>query len=361
MRRYSYLIWFFVAFFSSVAPFSLAATDRLDLPAIQQKSPESMLLLSVARAGDRLVAVGEHGVIILSDDGGITWRQAQVPSSSMLTAVHFFDNQTGWSVGHDGLILKTQDGGESWSRLQDGNTLNALRVAAVEQEFSRLRATEDVDPDLLEELEYKLDDANMALEEGASTPLLDVYFLDEIAGFAVGAYGQAYETRDGGASWQYIGHTLPNPDGLHFNAVFKTAKGDIYLLGEAGLVLKSDDGGEDWKVEDIPYDGSLFAAVESDALYLMGLRGHVFRLSDTGLWQAQVLSSNATINDAVVVHGKAVLVGQGGALIKQEGNGFQPMASQGLRSFASVVQHGDKLIVVGESGVKRIEFEGDHE
>ena len=34
-------------------------------------------LLAIARAGSRLVAVGDYGVILLSDDAGATWRQAK--------------------------------------------------------------------------------------------------------------------------------------------------------------------------------------------------------------------------------------------------------------------------------------------
>src|SRR5207237_10319377 len=34
------------------------------------------LLIAVATAGPRLVAVGEHGIIVLSDDRGRSWTQA---------------------------------------------------------------------------------------------------------------------------------------------------------------------------------------------------------------------------------------------------------------------------------------------
>ncbi|MCX7168911.1 MAG: glycosyl hydrolase, partial [Proteobacteria bacterium] len=37
------------------------------------------VLAAVARAGNRLVAVGERGIVLLSDDNGVTLRQAKVP------------------------------------------------------------------------------------------------------------------------------------------------------------------------------------------------------------------------------------------------------------------------------------------
>ena len=52
----------------------------------------STLLLDVASAGSRLVAVGQRGHIIYSDDQGKTWVQAKVPSRVLLTAVFFADD-----------------------------------------------------------------------------------------------------------------------------------------------------------------------------------------------------------------------------------------------------------------------------
>ena len=83
-------------------------------------NPSSMatkaLILDVAEIGDRLVAVGEFGHIIYSDDRGESWVQAQnVPTRNTITAITFLDDKTGYAVGHDATILKTEDGGESWS------------------------------------------------------------------------------------------------------------------------------------------------------------------------------------------------------------------------------------------------------
>ena len=72
------------------------------------------LLIDIARAGERLVAVGERGHVLYSDDSGQRWIQAPVPVSVMLTAVWFLDAQHGWAVGHDGMIIATDDGGASW-------------------------------------------------------------------------------------------------------------------------------------------------------------------------------------------------------------------------------------------------------
>ena len=58
------------------------------------------LLLDVAAAGDRLVAVGDHGIIVISADHGRTWTQSLAPTRALLTGVSFPDAVHGWAVGH---------------------------------------------------------------------------------------------------------------------------------------------------------------------------------------------------------------------------------------------------------------------
>src|SRR5471032_3129385 len=78
--------------------------------------PAHSLLLDATYAGSRIVTVGEHGIVLLSDDDGATYRQASaVPASATLTAVHFANARDGWAVGHWGEILATTDGGEHWT------------------------------------------------------------------------------------------------------------------------------------------------------------------------------------------------------------------------------------------------------
>ncbi|RCI69831.1 hypothetical protein DT376_37845, partial [Pseudomonas aeruginosa] len=103
------------------------------------------MLLSVAHAGKRLVAVGDRGHILLSDDDGKTWTQAKVPTRQLLTSVFFVNERKGWAVGHDAQILVSDDAGSTWTR-----------------QFEDL---------------------------GREAPLLDIWFADEQHGLAVGAYG----------------------------------------------------------------------------------------------------------------------------------------------------------------------------
>src|SRR5258708_650201 len=51
----------------------------LNRPALMTTRVRDAFMVAVARAGRRLVAVGEHGIIVWSDNNGISWHQAKVP------------------------------------------------------------------------------------------------------------------------------------------------------------------------------------------------------------------------------------------------------------------------------------------
>jgi hypothetical protein len=105
-------------------------------------------------------------------------------------------------------------------------------------------------PTLLEDLEYRLEDAifaaedaQAAVETGPADPFLDVLFLDASRGFAVGAYGMLFTTEDGGETWQPGYDRVENIDRFHFYAIHRADEAEVFLAGEAGLLYRSDDGG----------------------------------------------------------------------------------------------------------------------
>src|SRR3546814_12970323 len=101
---------------------SAGFADPLDTPAIASALSDQHLINGLARAGDRVIAVGQRGHILLSDDDGAHWAQAKVPVSSDLTAVSFPTARDGWAVGHDGVVLAIQCGGTKWTRRLDGRS-----------------------------------------------------------------------------------------------------------------------------------------------------------------------------------------------------------------------------------------------
>ena len=105
----------------------------LNEPAITARRPDLDLLEAITRAGSRLVAVGEHGIIIFSDDDGESWHQAAVPVDLTLNAVAFATPQDGWAAGALGVVLHTTDGGMRWKVEMTGVQVNQLIAVAAHQ------------------------------------------------------------------------------------------------------------------------------------------------------------------------------------------------------------------------------------
>ena len=301
--------------------FTLALTLAFTLPLHAQESSEPAplaalgLLLDVVNAGDKLVAVGAHGHVVISRDNGSTWTQSLTPTRALLTGVAFPDNEHGWAVGHDGVILATGDGGLTWHHQDNGQSLD--------------------------------------------TVLLDVLFLDATHGFAVGAYGRFLSTTDGGLHWTA---GKPSPDEVHFNRITAGPDGYLYLAGESGTLQVSTDSGKSWSKVAVPYDGSLFGILplKNGRIVAYGLRGHILRSDDHGAnWEPENSDVKVLIMGGTRLKpGAIVLGGQGGHFFISRDSGltFQHWKPADFgTSVADLVETADGwLLTVGEAGAVRV-------
>lgn len=271
------------------------------------------LLLDITRAGNRLVAVGERGHVMLSDDNGSSWQQISVPTRSQLTAVYFSDDQNGWAVGHDAIILHTRDGGESWS---------------------------------LQHRDEQYDD-----------PLLDVWFSNQQQGFAVGAYGMFLSTDNGGKSWD---RRQISEDDFHLNAIAALPDGELFMAAEQGHIYHSEDAGYNWSELPSPYGGSWFgiAATGENDLIVFGLRGHMFRSSDRGQHWCEVdTGTEASLMAAIRLSDDTlILVGLGGTLLTSRDNArtFTVRTRKDRKSLTGILAGtNDELILSGAAGISK--------
>ncbi|MED7669792.1 BNR domain-containing protein [Pseudomonas moraviensis subsp. stanleyae] len=328
-----------------------AVGDVLNTPAMHAPQAEHAVLLDLARAGARLVAVGERGIVLLSDDNGNTWRQAPVPVSVSLTAVQFVDAEHGWAVGHGGAVLVSADAGETWTLQLDGRRAAQLELDAARAEAAYATAS-DADA-------ARVQNAERLVAEGADKPFLALKFSDARHGLIVGAYGLAFKTADGGASWQSLIGQIDNPAGAHLYAL--AAHGaQWFIAGEQGYLARSDDGGQSFASLDSPYSGSFFAAQVRDdgTLLVAGLKGNAFVSGDNGgSFVPAPVPMPVSFSDAIrTVDGQLLLVNQGGALFRTQADAqLQPYGAPLGKPVASVVQAADgSLVLAGFTGLTRL-------
>lgn len=349
--------------------------DPLTTPSIKSDRAYDSLLLDVTRADTRIVAVGSHGHILLSDDNGLHWKQANVPVSVTLTKVFFVSGKIGWAVGHDGVILKTTDAGANWALQFDGFKANTAIVTGAEQAKDKaeeaLAAAQSAGKqdaiynaeETLEIQEFVLDDAIYDNEAGSTKPFLDVWFYDAHQGYAVGAYGMFFYTTDGGENWKNGAARVPNPDRFHLNSITMVGSNVLIMVGEQGLIVRSDDLGKTWFEQDAPYGGSFFGLVSKDDKQLLyGLRGHVFQTTDSGLdWVELDTGREQTLLGGVVGRTQILLVGSGGAvqMFNQNMEQTKAFSIEGRKDNSGIVEAVDgSFVLVGEAGIIRLQANG---
>src|SRR3989339_1436299 len=69
-----------------------------------------------------VIAVGEDGTIVKTEDFGDSWQDASVFTSNKLLRLEMYSTTRGWIVGENGSIYKTTDGGDSWTAQTTGVT-----------------------------------------------------------------------------------------------------------------------------------------------------------------------------------------------------------------------------------------------
>ena len=273
--------------------------------------PDRIILVDIERAGDRLVAVGERGFALLSEDAGKTWRARETPVTRTLTGVAFRDPKVGVAVGHGASVVRTEDGGDTWT--------------------------------------------HVPLPEAEPESLLGVVSLGGDHFAAYGAFGMYFDSVDAGRSWER--RTVMSEEfEWHISQVVPVGS-SLLLVGESGTLARSDDGGTTWTQITSPYVGSYFGALAAPdgTVLAFGMRGNVFRSSDLGAtWTELPLDTTASLNGGTALSdGRILLVGNSGllAMSRDGGRTLDLHWAPGGRGFSSVVEANGAIILAGESGI----------
>jgi photosystem II stability/assembly factor-like uncharacterized protein len=239
---------------------------------------------------------GGYGVVLKTTDGGRTWHGALATGTNdWLHGIHFVDERRGWAVGANETVLHTRDGGQTWQR----QTADNWRRPGFVRE--RLRAVTFVDPERgwavgghgtilhtsdggkhWQRQKLPLDDETADLLE-----LRDVHFVDSQAGWAVGEIGSVVlRTEDGGRNWKLA------PTGFR-GGLFGVRAADrqhVWAVGEKGARLASFDGGETWAIN---------AAAEQPAwLYITPHDHHL------NAWSSLIATTADTVDWTTVSFGR---------------------------------------------------------
>jgi len=269
------LVLCLVLLVSNVAFAGTSPRSALELPLAKKA-----VFLDLVSNDQSVIAVGERGIILKSDDKGLTWAQVKSPVDVTLTGIAFSSKKIGWIVGHESTILKTIDGGNSW-------------------EISR----------------YQPEDERF---------YMSVNFMTADKGYVLGTDGELWSTEDGGNSWDLTVLSVEEWYQNHLFAIEKVANTSL-VVGERGGIFKKSIEEKDWQTVSSPYEGSFFGVNKVGEDFLVfGMSGNLYRLNAHTLeWTKintntdQFLLESASI-DAT---GGVLVVGRGGIILVVNENG----------------------------------------
>ena len=286
----------------------------------------------------------------------IIWDEQTANNSSPLTSVFFTDENTGHIVGGDswyqGYYLSTTDAGATWSVdslsnkrmyslqfLEDGfgitvgidGYLYRKETPAAPWKFLRLPKWV-----VLRDVAYKNREEGIvvggqAYAEGILMRIknnvvvqLDT-FENELASVCysddstvhIAGFGIMLRSDDGGHNW-----TRLDIDGDFFRSIHFPSPSVGYIVGSAGTILKTTDGGQKWKkirkgekirVSNVPFR-DLFFTDESRG-YVVGENGTFWRTTNGGSdWEVVKDFPDVDLTGVYIINGHGYLVSEEGRI-----------------------------------------------
>lgn len=326
----------------------LRSTDAGATWAAQTVGTGSTIHQSISLSPEGVGFTGTDGRIYGTVDFGATWQLLRMGTyHTVLNKVSFQNDLVGVAVGSltaggfENGLLRTTDGGRNWTNAGNGGLgvhltpsgdgclggSNGAFARTTDGFATRSNAN---GPTVAIRCTWTLD-ANTYLVGGGAVyggiyrttnagstwvrvldvgniTISDLWFVNNLQGYAVGEYGSDYRTMDGGLTWQEMigtsgGHTV------------------FFLNDSLGWTrnYRTTDGGDTW----IQMGGTSLSSrsiffTDPDTGYAVSFGGQTERSTDGGINWTNILPgiTNAQIGDATIVDGVIIAVSRWGDIYR---------------------------------------------
>jgi photosystem II stability/assembly factor-like uncharacterized protein len=341
----------------------VAQYPQLSEPALPVQNLTRAYFVTGAAAGARVLAGGQQGLIIYSDDAGQSWHQAQVPVSATITDIAFATPQIGWATGALGVILKTTDGGKSWAKQLDGLDEIALMNTATQ---AYVAAQPPGSPDA----DHAAHRAQILAGQGPDKPFLSLLPVSENEVFAFGTYRFAEYSTDGGKSWADWSMNIGDPKSENIYGAAAIG-GAYYLVSENGNIFRATDGGKTFpQLTQVNQSNpaTLFGIMDTGAggILAYGVAGEVYLSLDQGkTWNASQFPGTSNVNAVISLAGGKLLVagdsGGGMWMSKDGGKSFTLMTRNPLLGINALQPLGGlKFVILSGVGAFPVDLAAMH-
>ncbi|MHB0914429.1 MAG: WD40/YVTN/BNR-like repeat-containing protein [Thermoleophilia bacterium] len=295
------------------------STDTIEAPMWQH------LLTGVSFANPSVgIVSGWGGRVLRTSDGGASWVETDTGTSADLNSVAFLTDTVVVAVGSGGRMLRSTDAGVSWQQLESPTTHTLNQVARAGDSLALAAGWNGT---LLTSTD------NGASWKPATLDPPNNYISLEYSqgvGMLVSSGGFVYRTFNG-LDWEPV--LLPEDRTPSAVALFGEA--EALLVGEFGKILISDNAGVDWIDGDSIMTADLLCAAfvgDSANALVAGWDGMILRTSDGGAnWRLVATGTDQPIRAIEVIDSLSVVaVGDGNTvLVSRDGGNSWTRATVG--------------------------------
>ena len=227
-----------------------------------------------------MVTGGSEGKVVSTVNGGTSFVEQTLSTSSKLNAVSFPSATVGYVVGNNGVAFKTINGGTSYSAMTVPFTNNILDVFFATPQFGYILNEYG---DIRKTTNGGTSWTNLSIS-GMNTPQ-KLFFLSTDVGYVVNDFGLVFKTTDAGVSFTAAGQTCINtPFDMQFIndstgfvvGSFTNASCDISYTTNSGAT---------WQSMLFPYEfaGWGVYAFDTAHVFLTGQNQTIIRVGEGGL------------------------------------------------------------------------------
>ena len=259
----------------------------------REDSGTQLALLGVSTNGDRTIAVGQLGTILVSGDG--PWKQVESSTNERLFSVSMNSRGEAVAVGAFGTVIKSLDGGNTWTRVKvewasvfsdPESRLGGLFEPNVYDAYVK----EDGSFFIVGELslilrgEVATDEISVLMsgtntDKKVSPTISSINFATDRLAYAVGQSGAVLRSMDGGNTWVF----LDSNSNQNLLGVVADGEGRVVVPGMRTILI-SDDSGNTWNaINDFDIETGWYQSVDVSgavgAMYVVGNKANILKIS----------------------------------------------------------------------------------
>ncbi|MCE3269520.1 MAG: hypothetical protein K0R49_1774, partial [Burkholderiales bacterium] len=259
-------------------------------------------LLSITKNGSQYLAIDRNGNIY-SSPNLTAWTQQTNPSGKKLSSIYCVSTDLCLAVGESGTILKKLNG-STWQTLASGATTNTT-LKAIACQAGLCVAVGGTGAANSGTVLTSTDYTNWTVQNTnlATTNLNDVKFIINQF-YTVGNAGALFVSTNG-INWasRNPGAGTSNLNSIDGGLIKATGVLNIVIVGEAGRIVSSTNGGTLWGVRTSNTSNTLNSVIYNGTFVAVGLNGTIDQSSNSTTWSLATFpatSSNTTALYSVI-------------------------------------------------------------